>query len=131
MAKRILLVEDDRTVAELMTMVLDDEGYTVDWASTPEDGIRCVREYRPDLVLLDFTMLGSSGLAFFQRCRQDPMWSQLAIVVMSGVSVSSMIWSDGFMPDAVLAKPFDIDELCRVVARLVGGSTALADGATV
>lgn len=130
MAKRILLIEDDEPIAELMRMVLGDEGYVVEWAPTTDDGIQQVRDIPPDLVLLDFTMLGSRGLEYFQRCKQDPSLSDLAIVVMSGASVATMTWSDGFMPDAVLAKPFDLDELCGVVDRLVGDGVALADGAS-
>src|SRR5689334_11946039 len=94
MKTRILLLEDDEAISELIMMVLGDEGYSVDWAPTTEDGIRQVQLTPPDLVLLDFTMLGSRGLEFFQRCRQDPSLSDLAIVVMSGASVATMTWSD-------------------------------------
>lgn len=129
MAKRILVIEDDNAVADLVEMILTDAGYHVERLMDAGDGLHNVQASRPDLVLLDLTLVGMSGQAFFRSCKTDPMLASLPIVVMSGTDVTRSSWEDEVMPDAVLPKPFDIDVLCTVVGQLVDEPARLANGA--
>jgi two-component system response regulator ResD len=70
---RILVVEDDKTVSELVGTILDQDSYRVTVALNGTDALRLAREERPDLVVLDVLLPGISGFEVCQRLRQDPV----------------------------------------------------------
>ena len=127
MAKRILVIEDDDAVAELVTMILDEAGYAVDRMVPVEDGLLRIRDARPDLVLLDLTLAGTSGLSLPRTCKADVALASLPIVTVSGSAMT--VTEDAPALDGEIRKPFDIDELCRVVHRLVEGGATVSEGA--
>lgn len=118
--KRVLLVEDDDAVAELVEMILHDSGYVVDRVSNVADALDSVQSVAPAAVLLDLTLPGTNGISFLRTCRESATLTDLPIALMSGTPLPPL--EDGLAPDAVLAKPFDIDHLSTVVDRLTGAS---------
>jgi DNA-binding response OmpR family regulator len=127
MAKRILVVEDDDAVADLVTMILEDAGHVVDRATNANAGLQHIQAVRPDLVLLDVTLPGLSGLSLLRACKSDLALASLPIVVMSGAAIA--VSEHGPAADGEIRKPFDIDELCSIVDRLIGSDAALLEGA--
>jgi CheY-like chemotaxis protein len=111
--KRVLLVEDDDAVAEVVELVLHESGYVVDRVSNVADALVSVQSEAPATVLLDLTLPGTSGISFLRACRETPTLADLPIVLMSGTQLPPL--DDGLAPDAILTKPFDIDHLCTVV----------------
>ena len=69
-AGRILVVDDEPQIRRIMRVSLTGAGYEVDDAKTGEEGLDKVREFRPDLVLLDINMPGMGGLERAGRCAQ-------------------------------------------------------------
>lgn len=118
--KRVLLVEDDDAVAELVGLILHESGYVVDRVSTVADALVSVHSETPAAVLLDLTLPGTSGLSFLRTCRESAALASLPIALMSGTKLPPQ--EDGLVPDATLTKPFDIDSLCTVVDGLTQGS---------
>jgi two-component system phosphate regulon response regulator PhoB len=116
--KRVLLVEDDDAVAELVELILDESGYLVDRVSSVEDALVSVYGEPPAAVLLDLSLPGASGISFLRTCRASSTLASLPIVVVTGAK-APMLEGD-LSPDAVLPKPFDIDQLGSVVDRLTG-----------
>ena len=124
--RHVLLVEDDDAVAEIVGLILHESGYVVDRVSTVEDALVSVRSAAPNVVLLDLSLPGRSGLSFLKFCRESAALAGLPIVLMSGTPLPPL--EDGLAPDAILGKPFDIDHLCRVVDELTrGASPAVGD----
>ena len=118
--KRVLLVEDDEAVAEIVGLILHESGYVVDRVSTVADALVSVQSEPPAAVLLDLSLPGTSGLSFLRECRQSPTLAGVPIVLMSGTPLPPL--EEGLAPDAILGKPFDIDYLCTVVDGLTQGA---------
>jgi DNA-binding response OmpR family regulator len=113
---RILIVEDDPGVAELVQVVLDGEGYTVALARDGAEGLVLARDWRPDLILLDVMLPKVDGGAVVRRLKAEPETAEIPIVLMSaGRTIRSQteMLHDA---DAALAKPFDIEALLTQVA---------------
>ncbi len=116
MSGRILVVEDDPGVAELVQVVLTGEGYTVALARDGAEGLLLARDWRPDLVLLDVQLPKVDGSTVVRRLKAEPETAEIPIVLMSaGRTIRSH--SDELQEaDAALAKPFDIEALLTQVA---------------
>ena len=119
--KRVLLVEDDDGVAEIVELILHESGYVVDRVSNVVDALDSVHSEAPAVVLLDLTLPGMSGLTFLKACRETTMLAQVPIALLTGTQIPDL--ERGLEPDAVLTKPFDIDVLCTVVDELTRGAS--------
>jgi DNA-binding response OmpR family regulator len=119
---RVLLVEDDEAIAEVVELILADAGYAVDRVSNVADALASVHGTPPAAVLLDLTLPGMNGTSFLKACRESTALSSLPIVLMTGSRVP--VFEDGFEPDVILTKPFDIDSLCATLDRLTRGPRA-------
>jgi DNA-binding response OmpR family regulator len=127
--KRVLLVEDDDAVAEVVELILHESGYAVDRVSNVADALVSVHGELPAAVLLDLTLPGTSGLSFLKTCRESPMLASLPIALLSGSEVP--VLEDCLAPDAILPKPFDIDHLCTVVDGLTRGARVAVGDALI
>src|SRR5215472_864427 len=79
-AGRILVVDDEPQIRRTMRATLTGAGYEIDDAKTGEEALIKVREFRPDLVLLDMNMPGMGGLAACREIRADP---NVAIIMLT------------------------------------------------
>lgn len=115
MPSRILIVDDEPAVADLIEAVLASEGYTVAIARDGAQGLLLARDWRPDLILMDVMLPGVDGGTAIRRLKSDPETADIPIVAMSAgrtIRRQSEELSDA---DAALAKPFDIDALLAQV----------------
>jgi two-component system phosphate regulon response regulator PhoB len=83
LSKRVLVVEDDRDILELITHNLEREGYEVTGATTGEDGVDAARSGKPDLVLLDLMLPGMDGLEVCRKLKADPDTSHLPVIMVT------------------------------------------------
>jgi two-component system response regulator AtoC len=107
---KILIVEDDRSLAELLCMHLEDRGYEVDWAGTMEAGCKLFREDNFDAVLLDYQLPDGNGIdwlkQFKDRGREAP------VIMITGISDTSVaIESIKLGAYDFIRKPMDETEL--------------------
>ncbi|MDQ6773717.1 MAG: response regulator, partial [Candidatus Dormibacteraeota bacterium] len=80
---RLLLVEDDATIAEMYRLKLEIDGYTVSVARDGETALRMVSDSPPDLVFLDIRLPGMDGLAVLEAIRADTSSRHLPVVILS------------------------------------------------
>lgn len=132
-AKRILIVDDDRDLVASLAQVLRAQGYEVSAAHSGADGLRAVLETRPDLLILDVMMeTDTAGFEVADRIRSPRETSRfrdfrgLPIIILTAIdqvtnSRFSLDPRDSFLPgiDEFLTKPVDLDELLAKVARLL------------
>ena len=121
--KRVLVVDDDRVIQQLLEVNLELEGYLV--AGTASDGqeaIAMAAELKPDLILLDIMMPKMDGLEVCRQLKADPKLAKIPIVLLSA-RAQDMDIREGLEigADAYLTKPFDPVELLDVVGRLLAG----------
>ena len=85
MAKTILVIEDDKFLRELISRKLTGEGFDVLEAVDGEEGIKKIKEGKPDLVLLDLILPGIDGFEVLTRVRDDPAVSSIPIIILSNL----------------------------------------------
>ncbi len=81
--KRLLLVEDDRTLAELVTFHFERSGYAVTRTGDGEEALILVEEIRPDIILLDWMIEGISGIEVCRRLRRRATTANVPIVMLT------------------------------------------------
>ena len=112
MSSRVLIVEDEPDIRELVVHHLKREGYQVSAASSGEEALRQVHAAPPDLVILDLMMPAMDGLEVCRRLRQDPATTSLPIVMLTakGEEVDRVLGLEIGADDYVV-KPFSPKEL--------------------
>jgi DNA-binding response OmpR family regulator len=107
---RILIVEDQPDVAELIDVVLKSEGFNVAVARDGAQGLMLARDWNPDLILMDIMLPGVDGGALISRLRRETETSRIPIIAMSASS-TLRDRSAELEADALLSKPFDVDAM--------------------
>ena len=110
----ILVVDDDESIRQTVSEILEVEGYRVAAAANGEEALVRVGETLPALVLLDMRMPVLDGWGFAEAYRERPE-PRAPIVVMTAAE-DAEAWAEEIGAAGVLAKPFRLDELLAVVA---------------
>jgi len=119
-AGRILVVDDEPQIRRIMRTTLTGSGYEVDDAKTGEEALTKLRDFRPDLVLLDINMPGMGGLAACRAIRVDPNVAIIMLTVHNTEAAKVEALDAG--ADDFITKPFGTPELLariRAVLRRV------------
>lgn len=126
MTRRILIVEDQADVAQLIEVVLKGEGYTVAIARDGAQGLMLARDWKPDLILMDIMLPGVDGGTLIARLRQEAETAELPIIAMSA-SRTLRDRTAELQADALLSKPFDVDALLVQVQFLLSRERSESD----
>ena len=122
-AGRVLVVDDDDVIRQLITVNLELEGFEVIPAVDGQDALDKVKDAQPDVVTLDVMMPRVDGWEAAARLRDDPETAHIKVILLSARAQESDIQrGERIGVDAYLTKPFDPDELIDVVRRLVDAS---------
>jgi DNA-binding response OmpR family regulator len=114
--KKILIVDDEPHIVELVAMYLRQSGYDSDAAGDGATALELARAERPDLVLLDLMLPGMSGLEVCRLLRQDAKTARIPIIMLTAKSEESdKVIGLGIGADDYVTKPFGLREL---VARI-------------
>mgnify|MGYP000762707391 CR=1 FL=1 len=115
--EKILVVDDDANICELLRLYLTKEGYQVTVANDGEEGLEKFNQVKPDMVLLDVMMPGEDGFAV---CRRIRSLTEVPILFLSArTDEAAVLEGLGIGADDYLAKPFRVAELrARVAAHL-------------
>ena len=129
MAISVLVVEDDRNIAELLQMYLEKEGYTVTVAADGGQGLAKFRSLQPDLVLLDVMMPVMDGWTVCRTIRSE---SQTPVIMLTAKGeTDDKIMGLKYGADDYITKPFEMREvLARIEAVLRRTSGVSADKKT-
>lgn len=120
MPKKILVIEDDDEMRELMRMTLEQNGYEVVTAADGVHGYDAALFLKPDLIITDIRMPGADGIHVVRRVRDTDSLAETPILVMTAFGTGSATFSlqlgaNGFEP-----KPIDQRSLLTTVRRLLG-----------
>ncbi len=120
MNARILVVEDEPAIRELLSINLRHAGYAVTEAETAEQARRHLDAGQPDLVLLDWMLPGQSGVDFAKQLRADPRTSALPIVMLTArAQEGDKLQGFDVGADDYVTKPFSPRELLARVRALL------------
>ena len=116
--KRILVVEDEKHIAEGLKLNLILQGYAAEIARDGGDALRLWKEQRPDLIILDIMLPVIDGLSVLQHIRLED--DQIPILILSAKSAhNDKIKGLSYGVDDYLTKPFHLDELLLRIERLL------------
>ena len=116
MPPRILVVEDERAVADLIETILVGEGYTVAVARDGAQGLMLARDWNPDLVLMDVMLPAVDGGTVIRRLKAEEATAGIPIIAMSAGKNIRQQTGELSTADAALAKPFDIETLLTQIS---------------
>ena len=116
--KTILVVDDEVGSAEVLGLILEEEGYRAFAAVNGRDGLEKARELLPDLVIVDYMMPMMDGAEFVREMRRDPRLAHVKVVINSGLPEAAIRERfDAF--DGFLRKPYVVDVLLMLIGKLL------------
>lgn len=113
---KILVVDDETAIRNLLHDLLGDEGYTVSTASNGRAALGLVRQERPDLILMDVMMPELDGLETLRRLRAESASAAVPVILMSAAAYLTPDSADGM---AFISKPFNLDHVLAVVHHML------------
>ena len=118
MKKTITILEDDRDIREICTMLFSDEGYSVHSYENITDLSKAYPKDKTNLFLLDIQLPDGNGLDLCKTLKANPIYHSIPVLMMSAnvkkATVAQLCHADGF-----IEKPFDINKLLDRVATLL------------
>lgn len=109
-----MVVDDDRAILDMVSELLDYEGYPVIAVSESRDALKCANDRQPALILLDMMMPEMSGWQVLAALRSNPTTLNIPVVLLSARHDLSAL-AETLKVECFLEKPFEIDELLDVV----------------
>jgi CheY-like chemotaxis protein len=117
--RRVLIVDDDRAIRDLLALMLESEGYEVALARDGLEALAQVEASEPAVILLDLMMPRMDGVSFADELGRRGLRAATPIVVMSACGLAQQ-GAGRIAADGAVSKPFDLGELLPLVARLAG-----------
>ena len=119
MRTRVLVLDDQQYLRDIIAAIVEDAGYPALAVGTPEEARQRLDELRPDLLILDLSLPGVSGIEFLSQLRAGATFQTLPVIVVSGDPMRLGTVKD--RPNvATLTKPFDVSALVAEIERALG-----------
>jgi two-component system response regulator VicR len=120
--KRVVCIEDEPEMIDLVRLILGRKGYNVIGANGGIEGLETVRRLRPDLVLLDLMMPDMDGWEVYQQIKADPSLRDIPVVVVTAKaqSIDKVLGLHIAKVDDYITKPFGPQELLESVEKILG-----------
>lgn len=107
--KKVLIVDDDANILEVLKSGLEMLGYSVDTADNPPKARMLIQQERPDIILMDVSLPGTDGISFCRDIRRAPETEDIPIIIVTAFSDTST-YNDAMLFGAsdFIAKPFEM-----------------------
>lgn len=113
MNKKILVLEKNKDILELLNIVLTDEGYIVDLLTSEKEIFNQIRDFQPDVILLDVISPTEEGTALCKAIKAAEQTSHIPVIVLSTHPKAEVVKQ--ICADEVVPKPFDISFLLSTI----------------
>ncbi len=149
MAKKVMVIDDDKNIVKFLSVALEENGYEVSSANDGEEGFEKVKKEKPDLIILDVMMPKRTGFVLFKQLRKNEEYKDIPVIMFTGVADSlneldekkdepfespfdslreslrkaiMQMREQGLVkPEMFMDKPVDPDDLVAKVKELMGG----------
>jgi two-component system alkaline phosphatase synthesis response regulator PhoP len=120
--KKILIVEDEEIILDLLERKLTKEGYEISVARDGEEGLKAMREQKPDLILLDIVMPKLGGFEVMEEMQKEPDLKEIPVIIISnsGQPVELDRAKELGAKDWLIKTEFDPQEVLDKVAKQIG-----------
>jgi len=130
MSKKVLVVDDDPDVRMFNTTAVEECGYTPLVAENGEEGLKKIKEEKPDLVILDVLMPRQSGIRLYRELKTNKSMKNTKVILLSGIAKKTFLRSQKALtefggeeipePEIYLEKPVEPEELISVIKKVTG-----------
>jgi twitching motility two-component system response regulator PilH len=129
MAKKVLVVDDDPDVRLFSVTVLEENGYTPLEAANGEEGLKMIKQEKPELIILDVLMPRQSGIRLYRELKTDRSFKDIPIIILSGIAKKTFLRSQKALtefggkevpePKVYLEKPVEPDVLAGEINKIL------------
>jgi twitching motility two-component system response regulator PilH len=129
MGKKVLVVDDDPDVRLFSVTVLEENGYTPLEAANGEEGLKMIKEEKPDLVILDVLMPRQSGIRLYRELKTDKALKKVQVIILSGIAKKTFLRSQKALtefggeevpePKVYLEKPVEPEVLAEEIKKIL------------
>lgn len=122
MAKKVLLIEDEEIMVDLLSKKVVSEGYDISVAKDGVKGLELMREINPDIVLLDIIMPKKSGFEVMEEISRDPELKKIPVIIISnsGQPVELNRAKELGVRDWLIKTEFDPQEVIEKIKKQIG-----------
>lgn len=118
MVKRILVLDDNQDILDIVHETLTYENFEVKSTGESQDVMPFVEEFNPDLVILDYRVAGTNGGELCRQIKSHPKFNNVPVIIFSAyINHDTELLAYGC--DAIINKPFDLTELVEKVNMLI------------
>ena len=114
-AKKVLIVDDDSDILDVIRIILEDEGYEVSTLDNGREVLDEVTNNMPDLILLDVMLCGMDGRDICKNLKTHALYKLIPIIMISASHNMQGFLNEEGTAEGFISKPFDIDNLIAVV----------------
>lgn len=129
MAKKVLVVDDDPDVRLFSVTVLEENGYTPLEAANGEEGLKMIKQEKPELIILDILMPRQSGIRLYRELKTDRNFKEIPIIILSGIAKKTFLRSQKALtefggkevpePKVYLEKPVEPEILAAEINKIL------------
>lgn len=116
---KILIVDDNAEILQLMQLILSSRGYQVQITTEGEETFPLIQSFQPDLIFMDILLSGMDGREICNKIKTDEATKHISVILFSANVVRGAALAES-LADDFLAKPFDIHDLVKKVKKLAG-----------
>jgi len=129
MGKKIMVIDDEPDVITYLTTLLEENGYQTDSAKDGVEGLKKIKEKRPDLVCLDILMPEKSGIGLHRELRKDEGLKGIPVVIVTGfrgdehplMDFKEFLYKRSVPgPEGYLEKPIDRQKFLEIIEKNLG-----------
>lgn len=120
MKKKILIIEDEPAIIELLKLILTREGYEVYTCQSGRDAIATISQVGPHLIILDVMLPGLDGASIVRIMHEDDRLSSIPIIVSSALLESEKMFTPYPQVKGFCAKPFVLKDFVAKVKQAIG-----------
>lgn len=112
---RIMIVDDDPEISSLLQYTMESAGHIVKVCDNGRDVVNMLKEFKPDLMILDVMLPGIDGYTLATSISEDPELARIPIIVLSALEPSKGLFTKFNQVAAFLTKPFNTDDLLDAI----------------
>ena len=123
---KVLVIDDDKDLLDIVQSLLTKRGFDVETDDNWQNGFEKIREFEPQIILLDVFLSGIDGLDICKQLKAHPFTSHIPIVIFSAYPriAESVIYEYG--ADDFIAKPFEVNDLVAKMHSVLSQTAGLA-----
>ncbi|HEY1024543.1 MAG TPA: response regulator [Sphingobacteriaceae bacterium] len=118
MAKRVLIIDDDKDILEVLDLIFSDVMYQVFYSTDAKQLYSLMEEVKPDLLILDYFLNGVTAAEICRKIKDDPETKELPIIIVSAYPANKLDLERSSY-DLFIPKPFDIEAITKQATELV------------